>query len=72
VELTIADPVRKELLRGATSNLSMGGRGIGSFIESAFVNPLARELFNREHLRGQRIHVTSLSRVEGIYRIGLA
>ncbi len=71
MELTIADPVRKELLRGATGNLSMGGRGIGSYIESAFVNPLARELFSREHLHGQRIHVTSLSRTDGIYRIGL-
>ena len=57
---------------GATANLNMGGRGIGSYIESAFVNPLARALFQREHLQGQRIHVTSLSRTDGIYRIGLA
>ncbi|GIJ48357.1 chaperone [Virgisporangium aliadipatigenens] len=72
VALTLADPVRRQLLEGATRNLSFGGRGIGSFLESALVNPLARELFTREHLDGARLHVTSWERHDDIWRIGLS
>jgi ATP-dependent Clp protease ATP-binding subunit ClpA len=72
IELTIAAKVRDELLHGATRNLNFGGRGIGSFIESALVNPLARALFARENLRGERIHVAWLDRTDGVYRVGLA
>lgn len=43
--LTIAPAVRERLIEAATRDLSKGGRGIGLALESAFVNPLARELF---------------------------
>lgn len=43
--LTIAPAVRELLVEVATDDLSKGGRGIGLALESAFVNPLARELF---------------------------
>lgn len=72
LHLEIAEPVRRQLLDGATGNLAFGGRGIGSYLESALVNPLARELFGRERLRGERVTVVSLDRHDGNYRIGLA
>jgi ATP-dependent Clp protease ATP-binding subunit ClpB len=72
IELSLAEPVRRQLLEGATRNLNFGGRGIGSFIESALVNPLARELFTRENIDGAHLLVTSLERHDDIYRIGLA
>jgi ATP-dependent Clp protease ATP-binding subunit ClpB len=72
LHLDVAPAVRQQLLDGATGNLAMGGRGIGSYLESALVNPLARELFARERQRGERITVVSLDRDNGNYQIGLA
>jgi ATP-dependent Clp protease ATP-binding subunit ClpB len=72
LHLGVAPAVRQQLLDGATGNLAFGGRGIGSYLESALVNPLARELFGRERLRGERVTVVSLDRYDGNYRIGLA
>ncbi|MFY1655065.1 AAA family ATPase [Solwaraspora sp. WMMB762] len=72
LHLELAEPVRRQLLDGATANLTFGGRGIGSYLESALVNPLARELFSRDHPRGERVVVTSLQRRDDTYQIGLA
>ena len=72
LELVITDSVRRQLLEGATQNLGMGGRGIGSHLESALVNPLARELFNRGELRGGRLTVTDLRQADGIWQVELA
>jgi len=43
--ITLAAPARERLHDEATRDLAFGGRGIGSFLERAFVNPLARALF---------------------------
>ncbi len=43
--LTITPEVRAQLVEMATHDLSKGGRGIGLTLESVFVNPLARSLF---------------------------
>jgi ATP-dependent Clp protease ATP-binding subunit ClpB len=43
--ISIAPPAADILRAAATRDLSFGGRGIGSFLERAFVNPLARALF---------------------------
>ena len=58
--LELAPEVHAELLSRCTRDLSNGGRGIGNTLESAFINPLSRALF--EHgLEGKaRIRVTGL------------
>ncbi|MFD0854651.1 AAA family ATPase, partial [Actinomadura adrarensis] len=47
-----------------TSELDKGGRGIGMALESCFVNPLARALFDRELKPDEKITVTGI-RSEG-------
>ncbi|WP_329282041.1 AAA family ATPase [Streptomyces sp. NBC_01451] len=44
-EVRLAADVRALLLELATADTSLGGRGIGSVLETALVNPLARALF---------------------------
>ena len=50
----------------------MGGRGIGSHLESALVNPLARELFSCGDLRRRRVTVTDIGHADGIWQVALA
>jgi ATP-dependent Clp protease ATP-binding subunit ClpB len=45
VDLQIAPAVRDRLREACTRDLSNGGRGIGNRLESLFVNPLSRALF---------------------------
>ncbi|MFI5907640.1 AAA family ATPase [Dactylosporangium sp. NPDC051541] len=72
LDLAISEPVRRRLLEGATQNLGMGGRGIGSHLESALVNPLARELFRHGDLRGRQVTVTDLRHTDGTWQVVLA
>jgi ATP-dependent Clp protease ATP-binding subunit ClpA len=46
-EVAIDPAVRRQLVELATADLAKGGRGIGLELESEFVNPLARALFER-------------------------
>ncbi len=48
VEVVLTDPAREQLLEICTFDLNDGGRGIGNRIESGFINPLSRLLFNRD------------------------
>nr|NLI49211.1 ATP-dependent Clp protease ATP-binding subunit [Propionibacterium sp.] len=47
VTLEVAPAVRDRIVGAATADLSLGGRGISRVIESVFVNPLSRALFER-------------------------
>ena len=47
MKLVLADEVTKTLRDWCTSELDKGGRGIGMALESYFINPLARALFDR-------------------------
>lgn len=58
ITLIIPDSVRAALMSAATADLSKGGRGVGSRIESLFVNPLARAV--AEHPPGSTLEVTAL------------
>jgi len=61
VDLRIAAPVRERLRELCTRDLSNGGRGIGNRLESLFVNPLSRALFQFP-LEGRReVTVTDLA-----------
>lgn len=45
--LVVCGAVEEELRRLCTADLSNGGRGIGSALETTFINPLSRALFAR-------------------------
>ncbi|MDH3239114.1 MAG: AAA family ATPase [Alphaproteobacteria bacterium] len=63
VDIEITPDALRDLRRLCVSDWFEGGRGIGNRIESHFINPLSRELFNRrpEH----RMFVRSVHEVEG-------
>jgi len=67
--LELAPDVRERLLAAATGNVGNGGRGIGSVLESALVNPLARELFERGVVPGAHVRVAALDRVAGSWSV---
>jgi len=48
VQLAITPQVHEQLLDRCTRDLSNGGRGIGNQLESAFINPLSRALFEQD------------------------
>jgi ATP-dependent Clp protease ATP-binding subunit ClpB len=60
VRLEIAPPARRDLADLALSDLSNGGRGIGSVVEQALVNPLARHLIGSPSAAGETLTVTGI------------
>jgi hypothetical protein len=54
-----------------TSDLSNGGRGIGSMLEAVFVNPLSRALFELNELNGVTINVADIIESNHIYTVKL-
>src|SRR5262249_11296367 len=57
MKLRLSDEATAELRTWCTSELDKGGRGIGMALESYFINPLARALFDRgpaTEVTGQR------------------
>ncbi|MFD5921252.1 AAA family ATPase [Kitasatospora sp. NPDC058201] len=59
-ELTVADDAWEVLRVEATRRLDHGGRGVLTAVESALVNPLAKEVFRTLPKRGERIEVASV------------
>jgi ATP-dependent Clp protease ATP-binding subunit ClpB len=53
LQLAMPAEVRKALLERCTRDLDHGGRGIGNQLESVFINPLSRVLFETD-LEGKR------------------
>lgn len=60
LRLTMPLAIRKELLARCTVDLAHGGRGIGNALESCFVNPLARALFEQDLEGKQTVSVSGL------------
>lgn len=48
IQLALTPQVHEQLLSRCTSDLSNGGRGIGNQLESVFINPLSRAMFEHE------------------------
>ena len=63
VEVIVPEGIMLIIATAALGRLAFGGRGIGSIIETAFVNPLSRELFERD-LRDTTVTVQSLEHDE--------
>ncbi|MDH2425658.1 AAA family ATPase [Sphaerisporangium sp. TRM90804] len=62
IEVRLKDDVRATLLGWCTSDLEKGGRGIGAALESLFVNPLARALFDLAEGRPDTLTVSGMRR----------
>jgi ATP-dependent Clp protease ATP-binding subunit ClpB len=69
MSLTISETARARLLALATSDLAFGGRGIGSEVETKFVNPLARELFLREAGPDESVTVVDIVPQDGTWKV---
>lgn len=67
--LAIAPQVRARLLGHCTRDLANGGRGIGNALESAFINPLARALFEAELEGREAIAVADLVEQDKVFSV---
>ncbi|WP_067476932.1 AAA family ATPase [Actinomadura hibisca] len=69
--LTVKGEALQTLREWCTGELDKGGRGIGMALEAAFVNPLARALFDRELAPDERLTVTGIRREGSIVHVDL-
>jgi ATP-dependent Clp protease ATP-binding subunit ClpA len=69
--LAVKSEALATLREWCTEELDKGGRGIGMALESYFVNPLARALFDRELVPDEKVTVTSVRREGSIVHLEL-
>jgi DNA polymerase III delta prime subunit len=60
IELTFSDNAMMQLKTLALKNLANGGRGIGNIVETYFINPLSRFLFDKEVLSDASVTVNQI------------
>mgnify|MGYP004458657765 FL=1 len=60
IQLVLSDQAHDTLLNAAIENLDNGGRGIGNIVESMFINPLSRYMFDYELFSDYEIVVESI------------
>jgi ATP-dependent Clp protease ATP-binding subunit ClpA len=72
VVLTLSEAARNTLLNWCAHDLANGGRGIGNRLETTFVNPLARALFQTDLAGRESITVVALRDEEHVYSVELA
>jgi ATP-dependent Clp protease ATP-binding subunit ClpA len=61
INISLSDESRETLLNSATGNLQNGGRGIGNIVESQFVNPLSRYMFDNNILNNADLTIESIN-----------
>ena len=71
LQLTLSAAFRQELLTRCTRDLDNGGRGIGNQLESSFINPLSRALFETDLEGLTQVAITGLSEVEKVITLNL-
>ena len=69
IELTISDQAFSVLKAKSIANLDNGGRGIGNIVESMFVNPLSRYMFDQKKLQDCSISIDDINADEMPYTI---
>lgn len=69
IDLSISDQAFSVLKAKAIANLDNGGRGIGNIVESMFVNPLSRYMFDQKQLQDCRIVVSEIHAEQMPYSI---
>jgi ATP-dependent Clp protease ATP-binding subunit ClpB len=62
VMVDVTDRARRRLRDWCTADLTKGGRGIGTALESFLINPLARALFDGDYQAGSRVEIADVSR----------
>ncbi|MFI0371352.1 AAA family ATPase [Actinomadura sp. 1N219] len=67
--LAVKSEALETLREWCTEELDKGGRGIGMALESDFVNPLARALFDRELVPDEKITVSGIRREGSIVHL---
>ena len=60
IKLVLSEQAHDTLLNAAIGNLDNGGRGIGNIVESMFINPLSRYMFDHELFSDCEIMVESI------------
>ncbi|HEX9337987.1 MAG TPA: AAA family ATPase, partial [Pseudonocardiaceae bacterium] len=63
VTIDVAATAKDKLRDWCTADLSKGGRGIGTALESMLINPLARKLFDRDVPPGSRVEIADVFRI---------
>jgi hypothetical protein len=71
-DLVLTTTAYAQLSELALANLENGGRGIGSVVENALVNPLARAIFERGTVAGDTLTVTAVTRHGRAHDVTLA
>ncbi len=71
LRLVMSAEIRRNLLARCTQDLSNGGRGVGNMLESVFINPLSRALFEHSLEGKHTVAVTTISEVDKIVTLGL-
>ena len=69
--LELPEDTRAALLARCTRDLSNGGRGIGNQLESSFINPLSRALFEHDLEGRRRITVTAIEEADQVVTLTL-
>jgi energy-coupling factor transporter ATP-binding protein EcfA2 len=69
ITLKFDDSAYEKLREECTKDLSMGGRGIGNKLEDIFVNPLSREIFERDVKEGDIFLIHDIILENNIWKI---
>ena len=69
IEVLLADPSKDYLYKRVLSNLENGGRGIGNIVESMFINPLSRYLFDHQVKENSRLIVQEIFQEDGVVQM---
>jgi len=69
ISLAVPDAVLTKLREWCCTDLSNGGRGIGNRIETTFINPLSRALFESRLEDGMQLTVADVILRDGLYTL---
>jgi len=72
ITVAMTEPVRARLCQWCTADLAKGGRGIGTALESYLINPLARALFDGDHVSGSRVEISGITREGPVVHLELS
>ena len=71
IQLEFLPGVRERVRSLCTADLSNGGRGIGNRLETVFLNPLARAIFD-QNKRDAVVRVADVHEQDAVYQVQLA
>lgn len=71
INLVFAPNVCDQIFEWCSADLANGGRGIGNRLETTFINPLARALFQTDLTGHQKIEISSVFLDNDIYSLKL-